>query len=92
MKIERTETLHETCIPIKGREPFLSFYHPDLIVNVHSQFGQSHNLIDASYGGREIPLYKVGKGDILQIKLVRVSAREISWWKYVWEKVKGIFQ
>jgi hypothetical protein len=74
---QKTEVLQEIKHPITGREPFLAFNQPKLIINIHDYSGRSHNFLD----GWCASFHPFRRGDTLKFQLCREYQVELTWWE-----------
>lgn len=85
-----TKILYRTDIAVYGREPFLSFGDAALILNLHTRYGASHNLVHTSNGA--ISFHSVGQGDVIRVQISKEHNVDVPWyqsikdfWKKVWK-------
>ncbi len=85
MKYKRKiEGLHESSQHINGREPFLRFPRPWMVVNWSSGALGSHNFLEGHFES----MARLQKGDRLIFQMVRESLVPMKWYERVWDWIK----
>ena len=83
---EKVEVLHEVSQKIYGKEPFLSFPRPRMIVNFSNGACGSHNFFEGYFEG----MARLRLGDRMVFQVSRVSLVRMTWKERVWDWIRSL--
>jgi hypothetical protein len=81
---QKVEVLHEVSQKIYGKEPFLSFPRPRMIVNFSNGMYGSHNFFEGYFES----MARLRPGSRLVFQINQVSLVPMTWYEQVWSWVK----
>ena len=83
---EKVEVLHEVSQKIYGKEPFLSFPRPRMIVNFSNGAYGSHNFFEGYFEA----MARLRLGDRMVFQVSRVSLVRMAWKERVWDWIRSL--
>jgi len=83
---EKVEVLHEASQTLLGKEPFLSFPRPWMIVNFNNGVYGSHNFFEGYFEA----MARLRTGARLVFQVNQVSLIPMTWKERVWDWIRRL--